>query len=143
MFLSSIKYLELFLSYSASKGSNLNIPSADIIKLSALFKAFFIEILEFNNLSYIRDDLSGVGIIYYILRNPFGDVFGTHLYHENTHSIYYKGDQTVWTKYTAKVTLPVGSMPGIWGLLEVHLQDLANNRITYNFSELITFETFD
>ena len=92
---------------------------------------------------YIRDDLSGVGIIYYILRNPFGDVFGTYLYHENTHSIYYKGDQTVWTKYTAKVTLPVGSMPGIWGLLEVHLQDLANNRITYNFSELITFETFD
>lgn len=92
---------------------------------------------------YIRDDSSGVGIIYYILRNPFGDVFGTYLYHQNTHSIYYSGDPTVWTKYTARVTLPEGSMPGIWGLLEVYLQDLANNRITYNFTELITFETFD
>ena len=74
MFLSSIKYLELFLSYSASKGSNLNIPSADIIKLSALFKAFFIEILEFNNLSYIRDDLSLDSIVkslIFLLSNPF------------------------------------------------------------------------
>ena len=50
------------------------------------------------------------------------------------------GDPSEWREYTINVTLPVGSAPGIWGLLEIYVMDKAGNFYTYNFSETVIFE---
>jgi uncharacterized repeat protein (TIGR02543 family) len=90
---------------------------------------------------YARDDLSGLGEVYYELRNPLGQDFGEYHYHTNFHTMFFEGgDPTVWTMYTINVLLPEGSVPGIWGLLELAVSDKASNIYVYNFAEIVTFE---
>ena len=92
---------------------------------------------------YARDDLSGLGPVYYALRNPLGQVFGQWHYHENFYTFFFQGDAQAWTKYTINVVLPEGSAPGTWGLLEITVYDKTNNFYTYNFAEIIRFDVLE
>ena len=92
---------------------------------------------------YARDNKSGLGFVNYCLRDPQGiNHFAWH-YHRKTYTRYFEGDPQKWERYTAKIILPRGSAPGIWGLAELSLYDKADNWKTYNFVETIIFEPDD
>jgi hypothetical protein len=57
--------------------------------------------------------------------------------------MFFIGDPTEWKQYTVNVILPEGSPPGIWGLLEIFVSDKAGNFRTFNFSEIISFQTIE
>lgn len=92
---------------------------------------------------YAKDNLSGLGNVSFILRDPLGGTFFQYHYHENFGTMFFNGDPTEWKKYTIQAILPVGSPPGIWGLLEINVGDKAGNFKTFNFSELISFQTLE
>jgi hypothetical protein len=93
---------------------------------------------------FARDDLSGLGVVSYVLRDPLGTDFYEYHYHDQFYNMFFEaGDPYEWREYTINVTLPVGSAPGIWGLLEIYVMDKAGNFHTYNFSETVIFQPFD
>ena len=89
---------------------------------------------------YAKDDKSGLGIVSYILGDPLGKRYFKSFIHSNTYTLFFKGDPTTEKEYRTQITLPKGSPPGKWGLLEVTLQDKAGNVNTYNFLETMHFE---
>ena len=89
---------------------------------------------------YAKDNKSGLGLVYYRLLSPIGGKHFYYFYHENTYSLFYTGDPTVYKKYTIRNTLPKGSAPGKWGLQEIVLHDKAGNINTYNFLETLHFK---
>ena len=89
---------------------------------------------------YVKDNASGLGSVSYRLLDPLGNTHFEYHYHENYYTMYFEGDPTVWKKYEINVILPEGSVPGKWGLLEIHLEDKAGNFITYNFLEILHFQ---
>ena len=91
---------------------------------------------------YVKDDASGLGEVTFRLLDPLGKSYSDYHYHENFYTVFFQGDPTAWTQYDIYVLLPEGSAPGKWGLLEMHISDKANNSITYNFLEIIHFQTF-
>ena len=48
-----------------------------------------------------------------------------------------------YKRYTQKITLPVGSIPGIWGLAEMQVEDKAGNTASHDFTEIVRFEVGD
>lgn len=89
---------------------------------------------------YAKDDKSGLGLVYYRLLDPIGGKHFYYFYHKNTYGSFYKdGDPTVYKKYTIRNTLPKGSAPGRWGLVEMVLHDKAGNINTYHFVETLHF----
>jgi len=92
---------------------------------------------------YARDNKSGLGIVFFRLRDPQGIDHDEYHYHRNFYTNYFEGDPTVWERYTVNIILPKGSAPGIWGLSELTLQDKALNWHTYNFVETLIFEPDD
>lgn len=93
---------------------------------------------------YARDDLSGLGLVSYVLRDPLGTDFYQYHYHDNFWNMFFEGSKpSDWKEYTINVTLPVGSAPGIWGLLEIYVQDKAGNFYTYNFLETVIFQPIE
>jgi len=89
---------------------------------------------------YVRDNKSGLGLVFLRLLGPQGEGFADYHYHENFYTLYFNGDPTEWTKYEMILILPAGSSPGIWGLSEITLHDKAGNFIKYNFLEIVTFQ---
>ena len=90
---------------------------------------------------YAKDDKSGVGKSFYVLQDPHGNTYSVSHYHKNFHSLFFKGgDPTVYKKYVATYILPVGSVPGIWGLREMVIEDKGGNIGTFNFAEILHFE---
>ncbi len=89
---------------------------------------------------YARDDKSGCDGGSYQLKDPQGAMFFQYMDIPQTGTPYFEGDPTTWQRYTAKVVLPRGSTPGIWGLAEMSLRDKAWNSTTYNFVETLIFE---
>ncbi len=89
---------------------------------------------------YAKDNASGLGVVSYKLLDPLGNTHFEYHYHENFYTVYFEGDPTAWTKYEIKVILPEGSAPGIWGLLEIYVEDKAGNFKTYNFLETVHFQ---
>lgn len=89
---------------------------------------------------YARDNKSGLGTVYYTLRDPQGIEHGEWHYHKNFYTQYFNGDPTVWDRYTISCVLPKGSAPGIWGLSILSLNDKVWNNRTYNFVETLIFE---
>ena len=88
-----------------------------------------------------KDDKSGLGLVYYKLRDPLGQVYQDYFIHKNTHTTFFEGeDPNVYQNYTIKKILPKGSPPGTWGVLEIILHDKANNIKTYNFAQLMHFK---
>lgn len=89
---------------------------------------------------YAKDDKSGLDGVYFNLKDPQGIMHGDYHYHRNFYSSYFIGDPTVWERYTINYTLPKGSVPGIWGVADITLEDKAMNGKTYNFIETLIFE---
>ena len=88
---------------------------------------------------YVRDDKSGLGTVSYQLLDPQGIIHADYHYHSNFYTQFFEGDPTAWTRYELKVLLPVGSVPGTWGLKQIGLYDKASNRHDYGFVETLHF----
>ena len=90
----------------------------------------------------VKDNISGFVTAFISLRDPHGT---DHLFvHSvNYHNIYFVGDPTVWTSYKKTIILPVGSIPGTWGLSNMTIFDKAQNKQDYDFTEIVRFEITD
>ena len=94
-----------------------------------------------NVVFYAKDDKSGLGMVRYRLMDPLGKVHFNYFYHPNFHTLFFQGgDPTAYKRYEIKTTLPKGSPPGEWGLMEIVLNDKAGNMNTFNFLETLHFE---
>jgi hypothetical protein len=97
---------------------------------------------------YARDDGSGLDQIQFRLLNPQGDwsAFGFTTtavvggIAENAKQLpIFPGDATAWQRYEVTITLPVGSIPGKWGVSEIYIRDKALNYAQHPFVELMHF----
>ena len=92
---------------------------------------------------YANDNKSGIGVVTYTLIDPLGKGHFNYFYHENFRTLFFKGNPTEEKEYRIRTTLPKGSPPGKWGLLEIVINDKAGNGNTYNFLETIHFQVVD
>lgn len=88
---------------------------------------------------YAKDDKSGLGKVSYSLRDPQGIEHNNYHYHENFHSLFFKGTPDQLKKYEISLLLPEGAPPGKWGLTYMKLVDKASNQKTYEFTEIVHF----
>ena len=90
-----------------------------------------------------RDNISGYKKADLRLRDPHGGIhYFTHTLPRN-YTIYFPGDPTVYRTYHEQIVLPVGSIPGTWGLAEMVVHDKAHNFSKYDFTEIVRFEVDD
>ena len=57
--------------------------------------------------------------------------------------MYPSDNPTTYKEYRQRITLPVGSIPGTWGVAEMALRDRAGNFSKYDFTEIVRFEIGD
>ena len=93
---------------------------------------------------YVKDDVSGYSSGSIVIRDPLG---GERSYgnwatinYPHTSGLYFQGDPTVVRKYTTDFRLPVGSIPGVWGVIGISVSDKAENRVYHDFTEITHFE---
>ena len=91
----------------------------------------------------VKDNISGYSSTDMLLRDPQGvEHFFRH--HgpsfDKVHFVYFSGDPTVYKTYQQTIILPVGSVPGIWGLAEMTVWDKAQNKLLADFTEIVRFE---
>jgi hypothetical protein len=89
---------------------------------------------------YAKDDKSGLGHVSYILRDPQGIQHNFYHYHKNFHGLFFDENPSDLVRYDVNLILPEGSAPGKWALIQIKLDDKANNSKSYEFTELIHFE---
>jgi hypothetical protein len=89
----------------------------------------------------VKDNISGYKLGYYTFRDPQGLTSGYYHYPERRSEIFPIAEDLDWYEYTSTVVLPAGSAPGTWGVVELTLRDRALNFKTYNFTEIISFQT--
>ncbi|MDE2742756.1 MAG: fibronectin type III domain-containing protein [Gemmatimonadota bacterium] len=88
----------------------------------------------------VKDNNSGYRSTDMLLRDPQGTEHFYRHYREDYYSVYFKGDPTVWKTYKRTIVLPVGSIPGTWGLAYMTVWDKAQNRFQADFTEIVRFE---
>ena len=89
----------------------------------------------------VKDNISGYRSTDMLLRDPQGvEHFFRHHRNEYYYSVYFPGDPTVYKTYQETIILPVGSVPGIWGLAEMTVWDKAQNKLLADFTEIVRFE---
>ena len=96
----------------------------------------------------VRDNIAGYSSARLHLRDPQGVRHGfSHYgpYHNlgDNYNLYFIGDPTVYRTYQKTVILPVGSVPGTWGLADMRLIDKAENTRLVDFTEIVRFEVTD
>ena len=91
----------------------------------------------------VKDNISGYTLGSMRLRDPQGVTHHFYHYPEGRGLIYFNGDPTVYKEYKQNILLPVGSVPGIWGLAEMTITDKAGNTQRYDFTEIVRFEVDD
>ena len=93
----------------------------------------------------IKDDISGYAISDLYLRDPLGVMHREWHWISNRdyHRLYFDGDPTVYRTYEKTILLPVGSVPGTWGLAEMKIVDKARNTLRADFTEIVRFEVND
>ena len=91
----------------------------------------------------VRDNISGYLYARLYLRDPQGVSHSFRHDSPDFHNVYFQGDPTVYQTYFKSVTLPVGSIPGIWGLAEMNVFDKAENILRSDFTEIVRFEVID
>ena len=91
----------------------------------------------------VRDNISGYNSSGLMLRDPQGVEHHFDHLHRDFYKIYHQGDPTVWETYEKTITLPVGSIPGIWGLAQMTVEDKAQNILRSDFTEIVRFEVID
>ena len=88
----------------------------------------------------IKDDISGYSKTDMYLRDPHGVMHLFRHYHSEFHNPYFSGDPTVYQTYHKTIILPVGSIPGTWGIAEMTALDKARNPLRVDFTEIVRFE---
>ena len=88
----------------------------------------------------IKDDISGYSQARGYLRDPHGVMHPFKHYHSDFRKTYFSGDPTVYQDYHDTIILPVGSIPGTWGLAEMTVLDKAQNSLRVDFTEIVFFE---
>ena len=88
----------------------------------------------------VKDNISGYLVTDMYLRDPNGVRHRFRHYEPDYRKIYFTRDPTVYETYHKAITLPVGSIPGTWGLAEMKIWDKAYNLLRTNFTEIIRFE---
>ena len=95
----------------------------------------------------VRDNIAGYGSARLHLRDPQGVRHGFSHYgsdhNKNDNNMYFTGDPTVYRTYQKTAILPVGSVPGTWGLSDMTLYDKAENTLRVDFTEIVRFEIVD
>ena len=91
----------------------------------------------------IKDNISGYRIAGMYLRDPHGSMHHFWHYHSERSRMYPSGNPKIYKEYNQRIILPVGSVPGIWGLAEMTLWDRAGNFSKYDFTEIVRFEIGD
>ena len=93
----------------------------------------------------VKDDISGYSKSDLYLRDPLGVIHREWHWISNRdyHRLYFDGDPTVYTTYHKTILLPVGSVPGTWGLAEMKVTDKARNVLRADFTEIVRFEVDD
>lgn len=92
---------------------------------------------------FARDNISGYTKSDMRLRDPNGIIHLFRHYPEGRSALYFPGDPTIYKEYNKTIVLPVGSIPGIWGLAEMVLYDKAGNTFKSDFTEIVRFEVGD
>ena len=88
---------------------------------------------------FVRDNISGYTLGSMRLRDPNGVTHHFYHYPEGRSALYFPGDPTIYREYNKTIVLPVGSIPGIWGLAEMELKDKAGNTFKADFTEIVRF----
>ncbi|MCY3871880.1 MAG: hypothetical protein OXG87_20210 [Gemmatimonadetes bacterium] len=89
----------------------------------------------------VKDNISGYRSTDMYLRDPNGVMHHFRHYDpEDYRKIYFTRNPTVYETYHKAIILPVGSIPGTWGLAEMKVWDKARNILRTNFTEIIRFE---
>ena len=91
----------------------------------------------------IKDDISGYKQGDIRLRDPQGTIHAFYHSDEDIWKVYFSRDPTVYQTYHKAILLPIGSVPGTWGLAEMVLFDKAGNRLQADFTEIVRFEVND
>ena len=88
----------------------------------------------------VKDNISGYKDTVILLRDPQG--VEHYFVHQDpdAYKIYFSRDPTVYETYEKTIILPVGSIPGIWGLAEMTVSDKAENTLRADFTEIVRFE---
>ena len=92
---------------------------------------------------WIKDNISGYEISGMRLRDPHGVTHHFYHYPDGYGRMYFIGDPTLFKKYQQTIVLPVGSVPGTWGLAEMTVFDKAGNILRTDFTETVRFEVND
>ena len=87
----------------------------------------------------IKDNISGYRSTDLYLRDPNGVMHHFRHYDSDFEKVYFTRDPTVYETHYETVILPVGSIPGTWGLAEMKVFDKAYNLLRANFTEIIRF----
>ena len=88
----------------------------------------------------IKDDISGYNYNRIDLRDPQGVVHTFSHLHHDFYKTYFSGDPTVYQTYHKTIILPVGSVPGTWGISQMTIEDKAQNILRADFTEIVRFE---
>ena len=77
------------------------------------------------------------------LRDPNGVRHFFRHYDPDFYKVYFTRDPTAYQSCHQTIILPVGSIPGTWGLAQMTVYDKAQNILRVNFTENIRFELID
>ena len=91
----------------------------------------------------VKDNISGYAKTEMLLRDPQGVTHFFRHYDKDFWTIYFSRDPTVYQTYHKTIILPVGSIPGTWGLAEMTVYDKAQNTLRADFTEIVRFEVND
>ena len=91
----------------------------------------------------VKDNISGYRSTNMYLRDPNGVMHFFRHYDSDFYKVYFTRDPAVYETHYKTVILPVGSIPGTWGIAEMNVFDKAENILRANFTEIIRFEVGD
>ena len=91
----------------------------------------------------VKDNISGYANTNMYLRDPQGVMHFFRHYDKDFWSIYFSRDPTVYQTYHYTIILPVGSVPGTWGLAQMNVMDKAQNYLRADFTEIVRFKVDD
>ena len=91
----------------------------------------------------IKDNISGYRNSDLFLRDPQGVMHLFVHFHADFFNLYFRDDPTIFQTYQMTILLPVGSVPGTWGLAQMVVVDKAYNRLSADFTEIVQFEVED
>ena len=91
----------------------------------------------------VKDNISGYRLTDMYLRDPNGVRHFFRHQDPDLYKVYFTRDPTVYQTYHKTIILPVGSIPGTWGLAQMTVWDKAENILRADFTEIIRFEVQD